>query len=131
MVGPHEVAVNTGELLGRTQAEGRLLAHKGWRVVHLTVADLTLTEPEQQSRIAVLLQGEGVLVNLPTSGQGEAGSKRRTPASTSAPAVDASRKSQAMAPYDVEERSVAGPFLGGDQFESEVPHYTSHNSAVP
>lgn len=60
VIGPHEVAANTGELLGRARAEARLLSWGGWRCVYLPAAALSGPEDVQLQRVAAMLEKEGV-----------------------------------------------------------------------
>ena len=128
VVGPHEMAVNTGELLGRARAESRLLAHRGWRVLHLAVADLSLTEQDQQMRIAAMLQSEGVVVDSCILEQGKTISG--TADSASALHGYTSARGAGLA-CDVENGSVAGPTPAARESVSKMPHYTSQNYVVP
>ena len=47
-MGPHEVSVNSQELLGRAKAEARLLAAHGWKPVHLTLGSGAVGRQVQQ-----------------------------------------------------------------------------------
>lgn len=69
VVGPHELAGNTGELLGRAQAESRILTRDGWRCVYLPAASLAGPDHVVQQRLAALLEKEGMSVRVPKSGQ--------------------------------------------------------------
>ena len=75
VIGPHEVSMNTRELLGRAQAEKRLLENEGWRVVHLAVSEFPHSARKQQEHVAHMLQREGIAVELP-AGNGPSGSNR-------------------------------------------------------
>ncbi len=60
VIGPHEIAANTGELLGRARAEARLLRWRGWRCVYLPAAALSGPEDVQLQRVVAVLEKEGV-----------------------------------------------------------------------
>lgn len=47
-MGPHEVSVNSQELLGRAKAEARLFAAHGWKPVHLTLGSGAIGRQVQQ-----------------------------------------------------------------------------------
>ena len=48
VMGPHEVSVNSQELLGRAKAEARLFAAHGWKPVHLVLGSGALGRQMQQ-----------------------------------------------------------------------------------
>ena len=48
VMGPHEVSVNSQELLGRAKAEARLFAAHGWKPVHLVLGSGALGRQVQQ-----------------------------------------------------------------------------------
>ena len=72
VIGPHELAANTRELLGRARAEARLLKWKGWQCVYLPAAALSGPEDVQAQRVAAVLEKEGVATGSQQPRQQEA-----------------------------------------------------------
>ena len=100
VLGPHEISVNTQELLGRTKAEARLLEAHGWTPMHILVGVPSRPVGQQVHQIARIF---GDPSRNPSSSRGAPGSSRGAQQGSRghrrAPPADRSRRS------DVQENS--------------------------
>lgn len=73
VLGPHEISVNTQELLGRTKAEARLLEAHGWTPMHILVGVPSRPVGQQVHQIARIFGDPG---SNPSSSRGAPGRSR-------------------------------------------------------
>jgi hypothetical protein len=94
VLGPHEISVNTQELLGRTKAEARLLEAHGWTPMHILVGVPSRPVGQQVHQIARIF---GDPSRNPSSSRGAPGSSRGAQQGSRghrrAPPADRSRRS--------------------------------------